>query len=667
MNTLFFSKLAFRNLKSNRQIYLPYVIASVCTVAMFYIIMSLQTNEFVRTRSSTLTALFGFGAVVVGIFSLIFILYSNSFLIKRRMKEIGLYAILGLEKRHVAKVLLIEVLATTFISLISGIAIGYVFGQLIFHGMSYFLDFPVAMEYTTSLETVLLTGGLFAGIFLLALLYNLSRVTFSKPIELLRGGREGEKEPKGSILLFILSILLLGAGYGISLTVENPLSAMAFFFLAVLLVILGTYLFFTSGTLFILKALKKKKSFYYRPKNFIQISGMMYRMKQNAVGLANITILITMVIIAIATTFTIYANTEETLEVRFPKEHRISSFETPTESLEAADEVFEMAQAQAITNHVEITDFISYQKQEFFGKIENQQFVPSVDYTYADTEGLLLLALEDYNEITNQSVELEDSEALMYAYDASNGSDSLNLPEALQIGTETFEIDELNQMSTEIEEMEELNVNLIDTSVLILPNRELLTTLSEDLQEMYSSVNVTPISTIIGWDTEGDTTNEENYSSELSEVFRETSYVYRSRNSSRQDWYTTNGGFLFLGIFLGFLFTLGTILITYFKQVSEGYDDQQKFKIMQQVGLDKEMILKTTRAQVIWMFFLPLIVAAMHIAFAFPILAQMLQSFGILNNQRIIVAIGIVILAFSLLYWMIFRITSRIYYGIVKE
>lgn len=658
---IFFSKLAFRNLKSNRQIYLPYLIASVCTVAMFYIIVSLQTNEFVRTRSDILTSLFGFGAVIVGIFSLIFILYSNSFLIKRRMKEIGLYAILGLEKRHVAKVLLFEVAATTMVSLISGIAIGYVFGQVVFHGLSYFLDLPVVMEYTTSLETVLLTSGLFVLIFSLALLYNLSRVTFSKPIELLKGGREGEKEPRGSILLFILSIIFLATGYWISLTVQDPISAMAFFFLAVILVILGTYLFFTSGTLFILKALKKNTSFYYRPKNFIQVSGMMYRMKQNAVGLANITILITMVIIAIATTFTIYSNTEETLVVRFPKEHRISSFDSTTSSQEAADEVLEIAQSEASNNNVEVRDFMSYQKQEFFGNIEEEQFFPSMDYTHTDTEMLLLIALEDYIEVTDQSLELESNEAYIFSDDASN------LPETLQIGAENFEIDELNELATEIKEMEELNVNLIDTLVLILPNRELLLTLSEDMQEMYSEFNVSPVATVIAWDTGGDSIDKENYTSELSEVFQETSYIYRSRISSRQEWYTTNGGFLFLGIFLGFLFLLGTILITYFKQVSEGYDDHDKFKIMQQMGLDKEMILKTTRAQVIWMFFLPLIVATVHILFAFPILSEMLQSFGIINNQRILIVIAIVIFAFSLLYWTIFRITSRVYYSIIKE
>lgn len=337
---------------------------------MFYLMASLLTNKFVQERSSSLSTLFMIGVIVIGIFSVIFILYTNSFLIKRRKKEIGLYGILGLEKKHVAKILFFETLFTSFLSIAAGLLAGLVFGRLVFMMLNYLLRLPTDITYSTSPITALATVALFIMIFGITFLYNVSQFTFANPIKLLKGKQEGEKEPKGSLILFILSLIFLGWGYWISLTIPDVLSAISKFFLAVLLVITGTYLLFISGSIFILKALKKNKRIYYRPGAFISISGMLFRMKQNAVGLANICILASMVIIAVSTTVTIFVESEETLENRYPYENNMKLFGDPKNVDEMNSRFFDLQEQfheKAEAMGLEVTEISSYRYEALFG------------------------------------------------------------------------------------------------------------------------------------------------------------------------------------------------------------------------------------------------------------------------------------------------------------
>ncbi|WP_373761446.1 FtsX-like permease family protein, partial [Jeotgalibaca porci] len=336
MKNNFYFKMALRNIRANKQLYLPYGISALLTVSMLFQMLSLMSNKFEGMRGvDSLILLFRFGSVIIGIFSLIFLLYTNSFLIKRRKKEVGLYGILGLEKRHVARILFLESLLVGTMTILLGLGLGALLGQLLFLFLNYLLKLPIQMAYSLEPLNFVLTATVFAGIFFIAYLYNVSQVTFSNPIQLLRGEKEGEKEPKSNVLLFILGLLLLGAGYYISLTISDPIAALLNFFVAVLLVIGGTYLLFTSGSIYILKRMKKNQKLYYQPRAFISISGMLYRMKQNAMGLANIAILSCMVIIALATTTAIYVGSENALGSHIATDHQATVYYDEEKTIDA--------------------------------------------------------------------------------------------------------------------------------------------------------------------------------------------------------------------------------------------------------------------------------------------------------------------------------------------
>ncbi len=660
MNNRFFSSLALRNIKSNKQLYIPFLLSSTAIIAMFFLMVSLMTNKFVQERSSSLPTLFMIGVVVIGIFSVIFILYTNSFLIKRRKKEIGLYGILGLEKKHVAKILFFESLFSSLLSIAAGLLTGLLFGRLVFMLLNFMLRMPNEIAYTTSLLSAGITIGLFTAIFVLTYLYNVSQFTFANPIKLLKGKQEGEKEPKGSLILFILSLIFLGWGYGISITIPDPLAAIEKFFLAVLLVIIGTYLLFISGSIFILKALKNNKRIYYRPGAFISISGMLYRMKQNAVGLANICILASMVIIAVSTTITIYLGSEETLENRFPYEHNIKLFGDMDDVAEMNNRFFELQEeVLALTeeNGLEVTEMESYRYESFFGNLEDGRFVfeqSSVDGTLPVL--MMVIPLEDFNGMTGENYSLEDDEALFYH------STKTYEKEELAIGDKSYSL-------TEIENEFSADMALTESIALVVPDETHLLDLRDDYMEQFPESTHITIDAEIGWNTEGTEEQEEALTDQLANEYNFSSGndgLYESREIQREEWYSINGGFLFLGIFLGLLFTLGTLLITYFKQVSEGFDDRGKFQIMQKVGLDEEMIKDSTRSQIVWMFLLPIVIATIHVSFAYPIVRKLLLIFGVTNDMTWLLTFIGVVIAFAAVYWVIYRLTSKVYYSIVK-
>lgn len=651
MNRGFFSKLALRNLKSNKQIYLPYIFASIATVAMFYMMVALMGNKFVQTRNASLPMFFTVGAVVIGVFSFLFILYTNSFLIKRRKKEIGLYAILGMKKKHVSRILTIESLVTSSFSIIVGLIVGHLLGELAFLVLNYVLKFGVKMSFPFTLNAVLITIGLFVLIFLVTLIYNITQVTFSNPIQLIKGKQTGEREPKSSIFLFILSLLLIGSGYYLSVTIDNPMDAIIYFLLAVLLVIVGTYFLFISGSIFILKALKKNKKLYYRPSPFISISGMLYRMKQNAAGLANITILATMVIVAVATTIAVFIGIQGTLDIRFPYENKITYY---TEA--NLEEEFKEIQKETEATGLEVTGTEIYTYYNLNPIVaDNELILGETDYSANELFQAKIIVQEDYEKMTNQTIDLESDEILVYDlkddYDFST----------LLIGDATY------QIKSKIENPIKMDKLLSPNMILVVESKEVLQSIIDyNIQASEIEYDV-PMEAMISWNTTGTQEQKKSYSEKLADKLnsREGSY-FDSKELLSVELYDVNGGFLFLGIFLGLLFTFGAALITYFKQVSEGYDDREKFQIMQKVGLDKQTIRKTTRLQIIWMFLLPLVIAVIHVAFAFPIIQKLLLLFNVVDTTLIFWCFAGVIVGYSVIYGIIYQVTSKVYYSIVK-
>lgn len=651
MNKFFFSKLALRNLKSNKQIYFPYIFASIATVAMFYMMVALRGNKFIQTRSDTLSLLFALGAIVVGVFSFIFILYTNSFLIKRRKKEIGLYAILGMKKSHVSRILAIESIVTSFFSIVVGLMVGHLLGELAFLVLNYALKFGIEMSFPFTIQAMLIAIGLFALIFLTTLVYNITQVTFSNPIQLIKGKQTGEREPKSSLILFILSLLLIGSGYWMSLTIDNPLDAMIYFFLAVLLVIAGTYFLFISGSIFILKKLKKNKQLYYRPSPFISISGMLYRMKQNAVGLANITILATMVIVAVSTTAAIFIGTEDTLTVRLPYENQRTYYE-PVD----LEEQLEAIETETETNGLKVTGTEMYVYYNLFNIIEdNKIMIGESDFAKEIPDTVQLLVKEDYERIADETIQLQSDEVLIF--DSKNRFDF----STLLIGDTTY------QVKAKIENPLKMDKSQSPNMIVVVDSKEILESIIEtDFRSRGVELPIVA-DAVISWDTTGTQEQKKDYSDKMAANVSDSDNSYfQSRELMREEWNTMNGGFLFLGIFLGVLFTFGAALITYFKQVSEGYDDREKFQIMQKVGLDKQMIRKTTRLQIVWMFLLPLIIAVTHVTFAFPIIQKLLLLFSVVNTALVFWCFIGVIVGFSVIYWIIYQVTSKVYYNIVE-
>ncbi len=653
MRSNFYLKMALRNIRANKQLYLPYAISTMITVVMFLQMSSLITNEFVRNRGgATLSVLFYFGAIVIGIFSFIFLLYANSFLIKRRKKEVGLYGILGLEKRHVSRILLIESIIVATVSIGTGLAGGAILGRLIFLFLNYLLKLPVQIDYSLNLTSFIATAALFVGIFFVAFLYNVSQVTFSNPIQLLKGEKEGEREPKSNLFLFLLGIILVGAGYWISVTIPDPLAALLYFFVAVVLVILGTYFLFTAGSIYILKAMKKNKKLYYQPRAFISISGMLYRMKQNATGLANIAVLSCMVIIAVGTTVALYVGAEETILNRTPAENVANVFyedDVTVASMEAnMDRVIDVIIDENDT--LEVQELQAFKYGSVFGDLVGSTF--EMNHKMAQT---MILITQD---------EIKNSEGLDFSLEAGE----IYLHDSADFDYDTMQLSHLEFKVTQFEES--LTNFLVEESfgqslLVIVPDAA---TLDQILQAYEAEEESAAISMMgkIHWRTDGTEEEKASYAEQLEPKITATALVrYDTQAKVRTDWYVMNGGFLFLGIFLGLLFTIGTILITYFKQISEGYDDRNRFQIMQQVGLDKEMIRDTSRSQVVWMFLLPLLVATVHTAFAYPIVYKLLIVFGLNSHTILITSIIGVVLAFSILYWMIYRVTARVYYSIV--
>ena len=625
---------------------------------MFFLMVSLMTNKFVQERSATLPSMFLIGVVVIGIFSIIFILYTNSFLIKRRKKEIGLYGILGLEKKHVAKILFFETVFTSLLSIAAGLVAGLIFGRLVFMLLNYLLRLPTDIAYSTSLVSVAATIGLFIGIFGITFLYNVSQFTFANPIKLLKGKQEGEKEPKGSLILFILSLVFLGWGYWISITIPDPLAALEKFFLAVLFVIIGTYLLFISGSIFILKAMKKNKRIYYRPGAFISISGMLYRMKQNAVGLANICILASMVIIAVSTTATMFIGAEETLGNSYPYENNMTLI-GDREDIDAINSRFfelqEQLREETEAAGLEVTEMESYRYQNMFGQLEGQQFIFEQSIVGSELPVFLqILPLEDFNAMSGNSYSLSDDEALYYHSTGTYQKDELT-------------IGEQNYRLTAIENEFSEEMGLTESLALVVPDISHLKQIKADFENQFPEDTFTTIDAEIGWNTTGAEEEKREFAEQMVDEYSWNSdRHYESRLLQREEWYSINGGFLFLGIFLGLLFTIGTVLITYFKQVSEGFDDREKFQIMQKVGLDKEMIRESTRSQIVWMFLLPIVIATIHVIFAYPIVQKLLLIFGVTNDVTWLLSFTGVVIAFAAVYWIIYRVTSKVYYSIVK-
>jgi putative ABC transport system permease protein len=662
MNKLFYAKLAAVNIKKNGRIYTPYILTCIFTVAMFYILLFISLNKGISEMPGAIyiSTLMMLGTIVIGIFSVIILLYTNSFLMKRRKKEIGLYNILGMGKNHIARVLSVEIMYVALISIIAGLFAGILLSKLMLALLLKMLLFRIPFGFEVSPAAVIITAALFAGIFLLTLLLNLGRIHISKPIELLYGGNVGEKEPKTKWLLAVIGFLTLGAGYTIALTIKNPLSALQLFFFAVILVIIGTYCLFTSGSIALLKALRSNKKYYYKPKHFTSVSGMLYRMKQNAVGLANICILSTMVLVMLSTTVSLYLGMNDALRNRFPRNIEITSDHITQEQ---SDAVAMKADALLKSSGIAVNNVSRYRYKVFACSESGSQLAMTSEYASGYSKDLVVyfIPLADYNALQGTSEVLSGGELLAYAPNADFHEENITF------GSLKYHV-KATLRSLNVEENFLLSTN--KSFFFIIPDEQAI----KDIYNSWTNGSGTwkEPAYYFGFDAAADGSSQIALASQLTNAVsnddsKKGALINVASAEGNKDMFLyMYGGLFFLGIFLGALFIMATVIIMYYKQISEGYDDKKRFEIMQKVGLSRDEVKRTIRSQVLTVFFLPLIAAAIHILAAFKMITKLLYILD-LTNVRLFAecTLGTFIL-FAAVYAIVYAMTAKAYYKIVS-
>ena len=667
-----FSRLAKQNIRNNKSTYIPYIITCIFCIAMIYMMEFLRDcptlDQAVRQADEVRMIVFT-GEIVVEIFCIIFLIYSNSFLMKRRQKEIGLYNILGLERNHIGIVMFLETIITSIGSLAGGIAAGIIGSKLALLLLLKLLHIPSVLGFYISVKGIFTCLFMFGIIFLMILFLNLAKIHLSRPVELLRGNNTGEKEPVAKWLMALIGFICLGAGYYLAVTTESPIKAITIFLLAVILVMAGTYLLFTAGSIVILKFVRRRKSFYYRTGNFISISGMLYRMKQNAIGLASICILSTGVLLMISMTVSIYFGMNDIMLNRYPYDVDMSVTSISEEECQTAIEAFEKAIAD---NKVPVEKSVEEIYLDIVCSKNGDQILIKPANTIRNSDSVLVLSLLDqaeYERLTGISANLNDGEIFTW-YPSAVQKDSVTVDE------------------TEFTVKKWLDKNPLTCGEDAVSDNAVLVVTDEDFKkfdemrtEMYKGVSSAPagedLTLHLGLDITGSETDKIDFGTPVMEVVKdlkkngglsENSWITSGiRQQEYESYYADNGSLLFIGIFLGSLFLMGTAMIIYYKQISEGYEDQKRFEIMQKVGLSRREVRSSVRRQILMVFFLPLLMAMLHITMAFPMIRRMLLLFGMTNTKLFIGCTAGTVLIFAVVYGLIYLMTARSYYHIVER
>ncbi|MCI8282754.1 MAG: FtsX-like permease family protein [Lachnospiraceae bacterium] len=670
MRQIFYPKLAASGMYKNRKIYLPYLLTCIGMVMMHYIIGFLTVNEGVAAMQGgdTMQMTLSLGTGVVAVFAMIFLFYTNSFLIRRRKKEFGLYNILGMGKWNLFRVMFWESFFCGIIALLGGLGCGILLSKAAELSMAKVLGETASLHFSIEYGVIGKTVVLFAVIFGVILLNSVRQIYVSKPVELMHSEAAGEKPPKANWFLALAGVGLLGVAYYLAVTIQNPMTAMVMFFVAVILVILGTYLLFMAGSVAFCRLLQKRKGYYYKTNHFVSVSSMAFRMKRNGAGLASICILSTMVLVMISSTACLYIGKEENLRNRYPRNMVIDTF--------TMDETYaKKAQEEALNvvkEHGLLAENVLHYRYLGIGcYMKENQVILDIDKlesfgvnSYENVIQLYVVPLSDYNKVMGKEETLEQGQILMYCAKMDYQYDTIEIE-----GCGLMKVKE--KVSEFIEDGDGV-VSMIPSLYLFVPDDEVMQRVFEVQSAAYGD-NSSFYHDFFGFDLN---CSEE----EKIQVGRETADRLHQLTiedeafphvdsecaaAERNSFYALYGGMFFLGILLGLVFILAAVLIIYYKQISEGYEDQSRFDIMQKVGMTKREIRKSVNSQVLTVFFLPLITAGIHLGFAFPILLKILMLFGLLDKMLLIqVAVGSYLI-FALFYVLVYRITSRLYYGII--
>lgn len=667
MSRFFYTRLAKENLKKNKSLYLPYILTAIGMSAMYYIMLAITWDKGIETMygADSLRMILLLGCGVIAIFAVIFLFYTNSFLMKRRKKEFGLFNILGMEKRHIGKMMFWETLIVGAISIVSGLIGGIILNKVIVLLLLRMTHLEVAFGFSVYGKGLVNTAVLFAMIFALTLLYNLRQIQKAKPVELLKSNTQGEAEPKTRWGLTIVGVLALAGGYYIAITTLNPIKALLLFFVAVILVMIGTYCLFTSGSIALLKMLRRNKKYYYQTAHFTSVSGMIYRMKQNAVGLANICILSTAVLVMISGTVSLYVGMNQTLAREYPSDIAVAGRELSQESKQALQE---MVKQSVQETGIEIKQFSDIEQFAFSVTKDGEKMVMNGEggnYAY-----VTMITLPEYEKITGKKEKLEENEMLVYVYQGDKHDVNYN------IQGNQFKIKKYLKSYPE----KYLGMGAIvvaDSYYVVVKDEAVLDKIYQEQEAVYGSAV-----SFREYQIRVDVTGSEKQQKACAKLLKEkiTAYNESTLRDGTNAWieepdtlaegkkglYVFYGGFLFLGIFLGFVFLLATVLIIYYKQISEGYEDKGRYEIMQKVGMSHKEIKTSIRSQIIKVFFLPLVTACIHLTVAFPLIKRLLFLFGMTDVVLFAECCIATVAVFALIYGIVYGVTAKTYYKIVE-
>jgi len=687
-----YAKLAWNSMRNNRKFYLPYFLTCVGTVMMFYIMAYLADGPlFLQTLPMgyrTMSAILELGRIVMALFSLIFLAYTYAFLVRRRNAEFGLYHILGMAKGNIARLLLWETLILGGGSLLTGIGLGVLFSKmaelLLFRMVKTDVTYAFSLDATGIVQTLILFGVIFTILMVVSML----RIAASRPLDLMKSEAAGERPPRANWFLALLGLLILGAAYFIAVSIQDPVQALTTFFIAVIMVIIGTYLLLIAGSVTLCRALQKSAG-YYRLRRFISTSLMAFRMKRNGAGLATICILSTMVLVMLSSTSALYFGGEQEIRKQFPNDVTVSvtpkSYDfVEQDGLQPIRDVLQETLGDVAT-HVNETVRIGF-SADLAGDVLTQRETYGVSWNeMASNYYVNLYPLEEYTRVTGETVELAPGQALCAVRNAVYRQPALELENLARWELVPIPADKAEAFPTEQEKTFLLFVpDFKEAAETILPREDdkgildggyPLARLHWDLRfdlDVPVSEQPAKLETFADgfWDlfateeVDGVDVARGPYAGEDSPL---RGYGFQSYSDMLTDFVSMFGSLFFLGILLSVVFLAAATLIIYYKQLSEGYEDQGRFEIMQKLGLRPEDIRASVNTQLLTVFFLPLVFAVLHLAFAFPMVQKMLSLFAVSDARRLWITAGVSVALFSLFYVAVYFITSRVYYKIVRE
>ena len=659
---LFYSKFALNNLVKNKRFILPYILSTIFTIASFYILTSLSLGKNLDKLPQGISAtkqVLGFGVIVIAIFSAIFLFYTYSFLIKRRVREFGLYSVLGMTKKQIARILILETIFIAVITLVFGLAFGLLFDKLMLLVLLKLFTAGVSFGFVITPIAVFLTILLFGGIFFLLLIYTVVKISRLKIVALLKEENNGEREPKARLILALLGLGLTGYGYYLAQTIQNPIKAITMFFIAVLAVIFGTYLIFMAVSITVLKLMKNNKTFYYKPKNFISVSGLLYRMKRNAVGLANICILSTMVLVTMGTTSALYAGSEEAYNTRFPRDIIVNGYRSTEGKLTEIEKNVKKAVQDA---GVEAKDLVSYNMLNVIGRLNGTEINYESEFTGSldKIKSIVVLELKDYNKVSKEQKTLNTGETLLFI-------DKKGKYEANEITVQGVNLKIKEKLTDFPGALGTAAANIMDTYyVVVKDNADVKKIESALKKKLNMSDEEGEVYNYVGFNI-SDKTKEAKVIENFKKLEKEGNINIEGKAENETNFKGFYASFLFIGVFISMIFVVSQVVIMYYKQISEGYEDKGKFGIMRKVGLTDRQIKQSIRSQVLMIFFAPLAVATLHTVVAYPFIEKILKLFLATDNNVFLIALAVTIAVFAVFYLIVYLITSRIYYRIIKE